>query len=88
MLEFVEKLTLYPWLLVRKDVTVLQDAGFPDATILHIVFGSAHFNYLNRMADGIGIRFEYQTEIPEVTQRSSDPRSSWGRHSQSSRTQV
>jgi hypothetical protein len=25
------------------------------------------------MADGIGIRFEYQAEIPEVTQRSSDP---------------
>jgi uncharacterized peroxidase-related enzyme len=73
MLEFVEKLTLCPWLLVRKDVTALQEAGFPDTTILHIVLGSAHFNYLNRMADGIGIRFEYQTEIPEVTQRSSDP---------------
>ena len=72
MLEFVEKLTLYPWLLVRKDVTALQDAGFPDVTILHIVLGSAHFNYLNRMADGIGIRFEYQTEIPEVAQRPSD----------------
>ena len=27
MLEFVENLTLYPWLLVRKDVTILQDAG-------------------------------------------------------------
>ena len=58
MLEFVEKLTLYPWLFVRKDVTALQDAGFPDPTILHIVLGCAHFNYLNRMADGIGIRFE------------------------------
>jgi uncharacterized peroxidase-related enzyme len=74
MLEFVEKLTLYPWLIVRKDVTALQEAGFPDATILHIVLGSAHFNYLNRMADGIGIRFEYQTEIPEVAQRSSNPK--------------
>ena len=74
MLEFVEKLTLYPWLLVRKDVTALHDAGFPDATILHIVLGSAHFNYLNRMADGIGIRFEYQTEIPEVAQCSSNPK--------------
>jgi alkylhydroperoxidase family enzyme len=73
MLEFVEKLTLYPWLLVRKDVTALQNAGFPDATILHIVLGSAHFNYLNRMADGIGIRFEYQTEIPEAAQPSFGP---------------
>jgi uncharacterized peroxidase-related enzyme len=73
MLEFVEKLTLYPWLLVRKNVTDLQNAGFPDTTILHIVLGSAHFNYLNRMADGIGIRFEYQTEVPEVASRPSNP---------------
>lgn len=71
MLEFVEKLTLYPWLLVRADVTALRNAGFPDETIVHIVLGSAHFNYLNRMADGIGIRFEYQTEVAE---RSSAPK--------------
>ena len=75
MLEFVEKLTLCPWLLARTDVTVLQNAGFPDATILHIVLGSAHFNYLNRMADGIGIRFEYQTEVPERNSPSSEPES-------------
>jgi len=70
MLEFVEKLTLCPWLMTSKDVTALQKAGFPDVTILHIVLGSAHFSYLNRMADGIGIRFEYQTEVPE---RSASP---------------
>ena len=75
MLEFVEKLTLYPWLMVRTDVTVLRNAGFPDATILHIVLGSAHFNYLNRMADGIGIRFEYQTEVPERNSPRSEPES-------------
>ncbi|HEX2522666.1 MAG TPA: peroxidase-related enzyme, partial [Terriglobia bacterium] len=49
MLEFVEKLTLCPWLLVRSDITRLRDVGFPDSTILHIILGSAHFNYLNRM---------------------------------------
>lgn len=76
MLEFVERLTLCPWLLAKADVTGLRNAGFPDVTILHIVLGSAHFNYLNRMADGIGIRFEYRTEIPEVVQRSSNPNSS------------
>ena len=75
MLEFVEKLTLCPWLLVRADVTVLRNAGFPDETILHIVLGSAHFNYLNRMADGIGIRFEYQTDVPERNFPRSEPES-------------
>ena len=71
MLEFVEKLTLSPWLLVRSDVTGLRDAGFSDSTILHIILGCAHFNYLNRMADGIGIRFEYQTEVPDSSAHSS-----------------
>ena len=71
MLEFVEKLTLCPWLLVRSDVTGLREAGFSDSTILHIILGSAHFNYLNRMADGIGIRFEYQTEVPDSSAHSS-----------------
>ena len=74
MLEFVEKLTLCPWLLVKNDVTGLRQAGFSDSTILHIILGCAHFNYLNRMADGIGIRFEYRTDIPDASVRSSGQR--------------
>jgi len=65
MLEFVEKLTKSPWLLAEADVRSLHEAGFNDVEILHIVLGSAHFNYLNRMADGIGIKFEYKSDIPE-----------------------
>jgi alkylhydroperoxidase family enzyme len=65
MLEFVEKLTKFPWLLVESDVRLLREAGFSDVEILHIVLGSAHFNYLNRMADGIGIKFEYKSDIPD-----------------------
>jgi alkylhydroperoxidase family enzyme len=66
MLEFVEKLTLFPWLVVESDIHALRRAGFSDTLILHIVLGSAHFNYLNRMADGLGIEFEYTTDIPAV----------------------
>ena len=65
MLEFVEKLTRFPWLLVEGDVRLLRQAGFTETEILHIVLGNAHFNYLNRMADGIGIRFEYKSDLPE-----------------------
>jgi uncharacterized peroxidase-related enzyme len=65
MLEFVEKLTRYPWLMVETDVERLRQVGFTDSEILQIVLGCAHFNYLNRMADGIGINFEYATSIPE-----------------------
>jgi len=73
MLEFVEKLTKFPWLLVESDVRLLREAGFNDVEILHIVLGSAHFNYLNRMADGIGIKFEYKSDIPEF-KVPSDPK--------------
>ena len=65
MLEFVEKLTQFPWLLVESDIRLLRQAGFSDSEILHIVLGSAHFNYLNRMADGIGISFDYKSDIPQ-----------------------
>ena len=73
MLEFVEKLTLYPWLVTRSDVATLRSAKFPDSAILHIVLGCAHFCYLNRMADGIGIRFEYETQIPAVSETVPKP---------------
>ena len=65
MLEFVEKLSLFPWLLTETDIKGLRKVGFSDAEILHIILGCAHFNYLNRMADGIGIQFEYKTDIVE-----------------------
>jgi uncharacterized peroxidase-related enzyme len=65
MLEFAEKLTKFPWLLAESDIRLLREGGFNDVEILHIVLGSAHFNYLNRMADGIGIKFEYKSDIPE-----------------------
>ena len=65
MLEFVDKLTRFPWMILESDIESLRQAGFQDVEILHIVLGSAHFNYLNRMADGIGIRFEYQSDLPD-----------------------
>lgn len=64
MLEFVEKLTLYPWLVVESDIRGLKTAGFSNQDILHIVLGCAHFNYLNRIADGVGIQFEYESSLP------------------------
>lgn len=70
MLEFVEKLTRAPWLTVESDILSLRQSGFKDVEILHIVLGCSHFNYLNRMADGIGISFDYKTEVPAFQMRS------------------
>ena len=65
MLEFVEKLSLYPWMVVANDIQGLRDVGFSDLEILHVVLGCSHFNYLNRIADGVGIQFEYHTDLPD-----------------------
>jgi AhpD family alkylhydroperoxidase len=65
MLEFVEKLSLYPWMVRVNDIQGLRDVGFSDPEILHIVLGCSHFNYLNRIADGVGIQFEYHTDLPD-----------------------
>jgi alkylhydroperoxidase family enzyme len=73
MLEFVEKLTLAPWLCEEPDVERLRNAGWSDREVLHVVLGCAHFNYLNRMADGTGIRSEYASALPESPPRASRP---------------
>jgi alkylhydroperoxidase family enzyme len=72
MLEFVEKLTRHPWMVDDSDIQILRQSGFLDVEILHIVLGSAHFNYLNRVADGIGIRFEYQSNLPEFRPQTNE----------------
>jgi alkylhydroperoxidase family enzyme len=74
MLEFAEKLTTAPWLTVESDILSLRQSGFKDVEILHIVLGCSHFNYLNRMADGIGITFDYKTEVPAFQMRPTDGR--------------
>ena len=72
MLEFAEKLSLYPWLVVASDIQGLRAIGFSDQEILHIVLGCSHFNYLNRIADAVGIQFEYHSDLPDFEKPTSD----------------
>jgi uncharacterized peroxidase-related enzyme len=54
LLEFTEKLTLRPTEMGEEDVTTLQQAGFDDRAIHDAVQVISYFNYINRVADGIG----------------------------------
>ncbi len=58
MLEYVEKLTLIPWNMEEKDVIDLRLAGFSDSAILDINQVTAYYAYVNRLADGLGVRLE------------------------------
>lgn len=64
MLDFADKLTRTPWKMREGDVRSLRAAGFDDLAILHIVRLAAFFNYLNRVADALGIELD-----PDVFER-------------------
>ncbi len=57
MLEYGRKLTLRPASLSRQDVERLREAGFRDEEILTINLITSYFNFVNRVAEGLGVEF-------------------------------
>ena len=55
MLDYVAKLTLKPASVGREDVEALRAQGFDDTAILQINLIASWFNYINRVADGLGV---------------------------------
>jgi alkylhydroperoxidase family enzyme len=55
MLDYVAKLTLTPSEVAREDVENLRSNGFDDTGILQINLIASWFNYINRVADGLGV---------------------------------
>jgi uncharacterized peroxidase-related enzyme len=55
MLDYVAKLTRTPAQVVRQDVERLRQVGFSDQAILQINLIASWFNYINRVADGLGV---------------------------------
>lgn len=58
MVDYAVKLTVSPATVTAADVEVLRGAGFTDADILDICQITAYFNFVNRMADGLGVELE------------------------------
>ena len=55
MLAYVEKLTKNPVSIWRDDMETLRAVGFDDTAILQITLIAAWFNYINRVADALGV---------------------------------
>ena len=55
MLTYVEKITQNPVSIWRDDMNTLRDAGFDDTSILQITLIACFFNYINRVADALGV---------------------------------
>jgi uncharacterized peroxidase-related enzyme len=55
MLEYVEKVTRAPRSVWTDDLDRLRAAGFDDVAVLQINLIASFFNYVNRVADGLGV---------------------------------
>jgi uncharacterized peroxidase-related enzyme len=55
MLDFAVKLTKQPEAMTQADVETLRRLGYDDEALLEIVHVTGYFNYINRVADGLGI---------------------------------
>lgn len=53
--NYAVKLTLTPGKMTERDLRVLRDASFDDAQITVATQVIGYFNYINRIADGLGV---------------------------------
>ena len=58
MLDFAVKLSLAARDMQEADVRTLRDHGFGDRAILDICQVASYFNYVNRVANGLGVELE------------------------------
>ncbi len=64
MCDYAIKLTLHPQQMTQEDVVHLQEAGFTDQQITIAAQVIGYFNYINRIADGLGVELEEQMTTP------------------------
>lgn len=73
LLEYAERLTRAPSRVDEADIGRLRDAGLDDAAILSACEVVSYFAYVNRMADGLGVKLEPGWRPPLIALRVEDP---------------
>ncbi len=61
ILDYAVKLTLRPSEMLRSDVERLRGAGLSDREVLDVCQVTSYYNYVNRLADGLGVDLEGET---------------------------
>jgi uncharacterized peroxidase-related enzyme len=56
--RYAVKLTVTPWEMSEADVLTLRDGGFSDRDIVDANQVVAYYNYVNRVAEGLGVELE------------------------------
>ena len=70
LLDYAEKVTRTPSSCVRQDVEQLRSGGWSDVAIHDAVQVIAYFNYINRIADALGV--ELETDLPRWGRKSRE----------------
>lgn len=60
MLDYAVKLTKKPHSVQDADVETLKESGCSDEEILDLCQIASYFNFVNRMAEGLGVKLEEQ----------------------------
>ena len=58
MLEYSIALTRHPQSITEENINELRRQGLVDEEILHLALVSAYFNFVNRLASGLGVELE------------------------------
>jgi uncharacterized peroxidase-related enzyme len=58
MLNYAVKLTVKPTSITEEEVNILRDQGCTDREILDVCQITSYFNFVNRMAEGLGVELE------------------------------
>ncbi len=58
IISYTEKLTKTPAKMLEEDLLPLKSVGFNDKDILDLAFVVSYFNFINRIADGLGVELE------------------------------
>ncbi len=58
MLSYARKLTVDASSIDQNDIAQLHEAGFSDRAILEINLAVAYMNFVNRVAEGLGVELE------------------------------
>lgn len=76
VVDYAAKLTRDPATMSEGDVAALRQAGFDDLDILDINAQCAHLNYVNRVANGLGIHTIVDPDFPAYAAIPDSPRDS------------
>jgi uncharacterized peroxidase-related enzyme len=70
MIDFTLNLTREPSTIKREDLDALRRRGFADDQIVDIVLITCTFNFMDRLADGLGV--ELDPHMQRLVERNAD----------------